>query len=81
MKAWSTAYPGFVWPQCGDPTGELEVHHDTGRSLRIGGDIHLCFECGPDGGVYHPDQSEMATIRKGSRNTRSAVQQVRSALP
>src|SRR5437588_4190028 len=59
---WSTSFPGVVRPVCGKTDGALEVHHETGRSLRVGGEIRLCFECGPDGGVYHPDEVDMETV-------------------
>lgn len=68
-RAWSTSFPGAVLGTCVLPGSELpddalRVHHLTGRSLRIGGEIALCFDCGPDGGVYHPDEVDMATVRK-----------------
>lgn len=65
-EAWSMSFPGVVLPTCGDWDGALEIHNMTGRSLRIGGDIALCFDCGPGGGVYHPDQTDMATVSKSA---------------
>jgi hypothetical protein len=58
------SYPGMVLPECGNPEGGLEIHHLTGRTLRIDGEINLCFNCGPDGGVYHPDEADMPAITK-----------------
>lgn len=52
---WSTSFPGVVTPACGVTDGAFEVHHDTGRMLRQSSEVRLCFDCGPDGGVYHPD--------------------------
>lgn len=41
---------------CGVIEGAFEVHRETGVSFRVSGEARLCFECGPDGGVYHPDR-------------------------
>ena len=70
MTTWSVSYPGIVTPACGSVEGAFEVHHETGRMLRIGSEAYLCFDCGPDGGVYHPEDREdmppqtMASVRK-----------------
>lgn len=64
MTVWSESYPGLVMAACGVTEGAFEVHHQTGRMLRQGGEARLCFECGPGGGVYHPD---MAGIRHSLR--------------
>lgn len=69
---WSTSFPGIVTPACGVTDGAFEVHHETGRMLRIGSEARLCFDCGPDGGVYHPSEEgptgdgalSMAELRK-----------------
>lgn len=55
---WSHAFPGLVMRACRDVDGAFEVHNETGRSLRIGGEAYLCFDCGPDGGVYHPEDRD-----------------------
>lgn len=46
---------GIVTPACEDRGTRYPVTRHVGRMLRIGGDAHLCFGCGPEGGVYHPD--------------------------
>lgn len=62
---WSVSHPGFVLPACGDgPEFGLAIHHLTGISLRVGGEVALCFDCGPDGGVYHPDAVDMDAVRR-----------------
>lgn len=61
MKLWSESFPGLVMAACGTPDVAFEVHRQTGRMLRQGGEIHLCFDCGPDGGVYHPCDCEGAS--------------------
>jgi hypothetical protein len=54
---------GIVTPGCDDRSEVLHIAYEAGVGLRVGSDARLCFDCGPDGGVYHPDQSDMATIR------------------
>ena len=44
---------GIVTDSCEDRTPYPVAAH-VGRMLRIGGEVRLCFDCGPDGGVYHP---------------------------
>jgi hypothetical protein len=58
---WSASYPGAITLVCGSRV-RVDVHHETGRMLRIGGEIRLCFDCNPEGGHYHPDQADMATV-------------------
>lgn len=45
---------GVVTESCVDRESRLPVAQHVGRMLRIGSEAQLCFECGPDGGVYHP---------------------------
>jgi len=45
---------GVVTPSCEDRDERYPVARHVGRMLRIGGEARLCFDCGPDGGVYHP---------------------------
>lgn len=54
---------GIVTAGCDDRSDVLHVAYEVGVGLRVGSLARLCFECGPDGGVYHPDQADMATIR------------------
>lgn len=54
---------GIVTPGCGDRSELLHIAYEVGVGLRVGGLARLCFDCGPDGGVYHPDQADMDTIR------------------
>ncbi len=46
---------GVVIPSCDDHSDVLTVPVRSGVGLRIGGEARLCFRCGPDGSVYHPD--------------------------
>lgn len=72
MTVWSESFNGVVTAACGIVDGAFEVHRETGRMLRIGSEASLCFGCGPDGGVYHPDAEgptgegapTMAALRK-----------------
>lgn len=48
---------GVVTPSCEDRDARYPVAHHVGRMLRIGGEVRLCFACGPEGGVYHPSQN------------------------
>lgn len=45
---------GIVTLSCADRTVRMPVPARVGIGLRIGGECHLCFDCGPEGGVYHP---------------------------
>lgn len=45
---------GIVTRGCWDRLPRL-ISYKAGVGLRIGGEAFLCFRCGPDGGVYHPD--------------------------
>ncbi len=38
---------GIVTPDCGDRSEQLHV-------------AYLCFDCGPEGGVYHPERPRCA---------------------
>lgn len=49
---------GIVTPSCEDRDDRYPVVQHAGRMLRIGGEVRLCFACGPDGGVYHPSRSD-----------------------
>jgi hypothetical protein len=44
---------GIVTPSCQDRT-QYAIPIRAGVGLRIGGEARLCFECGPEGSVYHP---------------------------
>lgn len=57
-------WAGRVVPSCTDHTEWIVVSREVGVGLRIGGEANLCFDCGPDGGVYHPSvsMSEVATV-------------------
>jgi hypothetical protein len=44
---------GVVVESCEDRTYRYPVGQHVGRMLRIAGFAYLCFDCGPDGGVYH----------------------------
>lgn len=55
---------GIVTPSCEDRTPYPVAQH-VGRMLRIGSEARLCFACGPDGGVYHPDEDySMEDVRR-----------------
>jgi hypothetical protein len=58
--SWSRSFPGLVLRSCGDAADAFECHNGTGRNLRQAGDAYLCFSCGPDGGVYHPEANRAA---------------------
>jgi hypothetical protein len=45
---------GVVTPACEDRSEIFPVPLRTAIGLRIGGEINLCFACGPEGSVYHP---------------------------
>jgi hypothetical protein len=55
---------GIVVRSCRDRGVKMPVPARVGIGLRIGGEASLCFECGPDGGVYHPaDGLSMEQVR------------------
>lgn len=47
---------GIVTPSCDERDARYPVARHVGAMLRIGGETSLCFACGPEGGVYHPDE-------------------------
>lgn len=49
-----TVTEGVVTSSCKPGAIVLRVSKKVGIGLRIGGEVSLCFECGPEGGVYHP---------------------------
>ena len=55
---------GVVTASCGDRDYRYPVAQHVGRMLRIGSEVRLCFTCGPEGGVYHPDdEHSMEDVR------------------
>lgn len=50
-------WAGIVTPSCEDHTSWISVQREIGVGLRIGGEANLCFQCGPEGGHYHPSVS------------------------
>jgi hypothetical protein len=81
MTTWSQSFPGVVTPGCRDATGAFEVHHETGRQLRIMGEARLCFRCGPDGGVYHPDLPGIRFLVKQAAATPDEARRIPKRLP
>lgn len=51
-------WQGVITPACHDRTRTEVVSRHVGIGLRIGGEASLCFDCGPDGGHYHPSEGE-----------------------
>ncbi len=51
---------GIVTRDCGDRGEQFHVDFDAGRMLRVGDIAYLCFDCGPEGGVYHPERPRCA---------------------
>ena len=48
---------GVIVPSCDRRGPVYVIPYRTGVGLRIGGEVGLCFTCGPDGGVYHPSSN------------------------
>lgn len=73
MEAFTPGEPwaGYVSPSCVSRVGAFVVNHEIGVGLRIGGEANLCFQCGPEGGHYHPsvsmDEARAAASRLAHR--------------
>lgn len=68
MTASEDEWAGVVTPSCSDHSETIVVEREVGVGLRIGGEAHLCFTCGPNGGHYHPaDGQDIMSVSRVAR--------------
>jgi hypothetical protein len=46
---------GVITPSCADRSEKFSVPVRVGEGLRVAGKVSLCFVCGPEGSVFHPE--------------------------
>lgn len=70
---------GIVTPSCEERDTRYPVAQHVGRMLRIGSEASLCFACGPEGGVYHPDCKRCEDDCAATCSGRYGMEEVRQA--